>query len=112
MLQLVAASLSSVVRRGEILARYGGEEFLLVAPACDVEGLLQLGERLRRAVEDLAIDIDGVEVRVTVSVGGACASDAVSSEDGERLVRKADGYLYRAKRNGRNRTEISPESVL
>jgi diguanylate cyclase (GGDEF)-like protein len=49
---------------------------------------------------------------VTVSVGGACARDVEVYEDAEHLIQKADSYLYRAKRRGRNRTEVSPEDVL
>ena len=111
-LRLVAATLSSGCRHGELLARYGGEEFLLVAPSCDVEDLFAVGERLRGDVEQLSIQVGEQLVSVTVSVGGACARDAESMEDAERLIQKADGYLYRAKRRGRNRTEVSPEDLL
>lgn len=111
-LRLVAASLSAGCRRGELLARYGGEEFVLVAPSCDVEDLFSVGERLRGDVQQLSIEVGDRLVSVTVSIGGACARDAESSEDGDRLIQKADGYLYRAKRRGRNRTEVCPEDLL
>jgi diguanylate cyclase (GGDEF)-like protein len=111
-LRLVAASLSAGCRRGELLARYGGEEFVLVAPSCDPEDLYSLGERLRGDVQQLSIEVGDRMVSVTVSIGGACSRDAESSEDGDRLIQKADGYLYRAKRRGRNRTEVSPEDLL
>ncbi len=111
-LRLVAASLSSGCRRGELLARYGGEEFVLVAPTCTVEDLEAAAERLRTDVEQLSIEVGGHVVGVTVSVGGACATDVENAEDADRLIQKADGYLYRAKRRGRNRTEVSPEDVL
>lgn len=111
-LRLIAASLSSGCRRGELLARYGGEEFVLVAPWCTVEDLEAAGERLRTGVEQLSIEVSEHVVGVTVSVGGACATDVETIQEANRLIQKADGYLYRAKRRGRNRTEVSPEDVL
>jgi diguanylate cyclase (GGDEF)-like protein len=111
-LKLVAAALSSSCRQGDLLARYGGEEFVLVAPSCTVEDLRTLGERLREDVEQLSIQVGDKMLSVTVSVGGACARDVEVYEDAEHLIQKADSYLYRAKRRGRNRTEVSPEDVL
>lgn len=111
-LRLVAATLSQGCRRGELLARYGGEEFVLVAPSCTVGDLMSAGERLRKDIEHLSLVIDGHDVGVTISIGGACAKDAELFEDGDRLIQKADGYLYRAKRRGRNRVEICPDDLL
>jgi diguanylate cyclase (GGDEF)-like protein len=111
-LRIVAAALSASCRQGDLLARYGGEEFVLVAPTCTVDELRALGERLREDVEQLSIQVGDKMLSVTVSVGGACARDVELYEDAEHLTQKADSYLYRAKRRGRNRTEVSPEDVL
>jgi diguanylate cyclase (GGDEF)-like protein len=65
-------------------------------------GALDVGERLREAIEDATLPgADGVSV--TVSVGVAAHP---SAGDPEELVREADKALYLAKRLGKNRVEV------
>ncbi len=92
------------MRSSDAVARYGGEEFAILLPATDPPGALIVAERIRAAVEALALphaqsDIAG---HVTVSVG--VASVTVSSGGlPAQLVGAADAALYRAKKEGRNR---------
>jgi diguanylate cyclase (GGDEF)-like protein len=51
----------------------------------------------------------GVEIHVTVSVGGAAARTIRDPEAGKKLLAAADAALYRAKENGRNRVEMAAE---
>ncbi len=89
-----------------MLLRYGGEELLAVMPAASGQDLAQMGERLRRAVEESSVPDGDKTVRVTLSAGGAAyPHHQVEREDG--LIRLADEALYRAKENGRNRVEIA-----
>lgn len=98
----------AAARSSDIAARYGGEEFCVLLPETDLEGAAEFGHRLRFAVEDKSLQIDGKEVRMTVSLGAtACPSPAV--ENGEDLIRLADDALYRAKRAGRNRVVVSEQ---
>jgi diguanylate cyclase (GGDEF)-like protein len=96
----------SSLREGDVLLRYGGEELLAVMPAASSEDLRQMGERLRRAVEDSAVADGDKTVRVTISAGGA-AYPNLNVEHEEGLIRLADEALYRAKESGRNRVEIA-----
>ena len=111
-LREVAQAMNAVVRSEEILHRYGGEEFVLLAPSCNAKGLTIVGERLRAIVEGLELEYDGQPVPVTISAGAACATDVVDEEDGKLLIQKADSLLYRAKKRGRNRIEVSSEEQL
>jgi len=111
-LHQVAQNMNSVVRSEETLYRYGGEEFVLLAPSCNATGLRVVGERLRVTVESLQIHCGGELVPVTISVGAACATDVVDEKDGKVLIQKADSLLYRAKKQGRNRVEVSSEQQL
>lgn len=98
----VARTLQGEIRRtSDLVARYGGEEFCIVLPNTDTPGATELGERVRRAVEELQFSVDGESVPITVSIGLAVErpSEGVS---GERLVQIADDALYQAKRHGRN----------
>jgi len=107
-LRRVAQTLTEAVHRsGDLVARYGGEEFVVLLPDADLDAVGRLGEAMREAV--LALGADGEPdalSAMTVSVGGS--SVVPGPEDSARdLVGKADDALYRAKRNGRNRVELS-----
>jgi len=77
-------------------------------PSTDVDAALQVAERLRAAVVNLAEPHPLVAGRiVTVSIGVAAT---VPAPDGlvEDLMEQADVELYRAKRSGRNRVRVAP----
>lgn len=104
-LQEVVRRVTSTVRAYDTVGRYGGEEFLVVAPSSGVEGILRLSERIRLAIEAKPIMTDAGEVSVTVSLGLAVSSDAAPLEP-KVMLTTADEALYRAKSEGRNRSEI------
>jgi two-component system, cell cycle response regulator len=111
LLKSVCAVVRSSLRQGDVLMRYGGEEFIAVLPAASAADLERLGERLRRAVEESALEDGARTVRVTLSVGGVAYPDCdVENEDA--MIRLADEALYRAKEAGRNRIEIVRETAL
>ncbi|HEV8700492.1 MAG TPA: GGDEF domain-containing protein [Candidatus Polarisedimenticolia bacterium] len=88
------------IREDDVSARYGGEEFLAYLPERGADEALQAAERIRRAIESASIELDGVKVGVTISIGIATFPD--HGEDIKSLVGRADQALYRAKRAGRN----------
>ncbi|SFB79342.1 diguanylate cyclase (GGDEF) domain-containing protein [Marinospirillum celere] len=99
----VAAALQAVIKRpGDLLARYGGEEFIALLPETDLEGVKQVAEDLRLAVEQLDYphEYSQVAPRVTLSVGGVSALASELSE--AELLKQADEALYEAKKAGRN----------
>ncbi|MDP9429215.1 MAG: GGDEF domain-containing protein [Actinomycetota bacterium] len=102
-LQAVAASLSATVRPSDVLARTGGEEMLVLGLVSDPAEAYQLAERLRSAVRTSRTDAGH---SVTASIGIALARP-VDGEDAAdamwRLVDRADGAMYEAKRAGRDR---------
>ncbi len=110
-LRLVATALSDTVPgNAGLLARWGGEEFALVLPGTDVAHAQALGERLCRAVARLAMrhDHSPTADHVTISCGVACGSAVHSQRDAELLMQAADGALYDAKDQGRNRCCVAP----
>jgi diguanylate cyclase (GGDEF)-like protein len=104
-LAAVGVALGKVLRESDFAGRYGGEEFLLLLPATDRQGALDVAEKIRATVA--AIRVPDVK-RITASVGVAVLpSDAV---DAVTLFRSADRALYRAKSNGRDRVEtVAPD---
>jgi diguanylate cyclase (GGDEF)-like protein len=85
--------------------RYGGEEFNVLMPATDVAAAQKLAEELRRSAGASTFRYDGVDLRLTISVGVATAPNHATGSD--ELVRKADRSLYRAKGAGRNAVAVS-----
>ncbi|MBI4756258.1 MAG: diguanylate cyclase [Betaproteobacteria bacterium] len=103
-LRTVAAALGAQLRRpADMVARYGGEEFVAVLPETDLKGAMMLAEKMRRAVEFMAIShpCSVAGSNVTVSAG---AANALPSRDSNpaALLEMADAALYDAKRGGRN----------
>jgi two-component system cell cycle response regulator len=111
-LKSVARQILSCVRPYDTVGRYGGEEFLVVAPASDARGTLALTERIRRQIESAPVETGFGSVRITISCGIAI-SDFDSPLELEALLHFADEALYRAKAQGRNRSELATaESML
>ena len=84
----------------DMAGRFGGEEFLLLFPATPESGAAVACERLRRAVADARVPIDGGEVGITVSIG--LAGCERRRETALSMIKRADAALYRAKQGGRN----------
>ena len=89
------------LRNTDIAGRIGGEEFLLVLPETDMEGAMLLADRLRMATGDFPFELPTGPITVTCSLG--VAQSAPEDRDGGALMARADGALYTAKRQGRNR---------
>lgn len=100
-LKQVSARLSSSLRENDfVVARYGGEEFAVILPGASASEAQAVGERLRRAVQDMALPHPAGGL-VTVSVGtAACLPD--TSAEFYTLVDAADRGLYASKEAGRN----------
>jgi len=102
------------LRAGDLVARYGGEEFAAVLPDTDVDGALTVAERMRCAVEGLALPhrASSVSPWITVSLGAAATiPDPSALSSHTELLQAADRALYAAKAAGRNRTSPSSDGL-
>ena len=104
-LKAVGKAMESVCRESELPARYGGEEFCVLMPSAKPVAVKTLAERVRKKIEETAVEFEGKTLRVTVSIGGAILESVNSQADGQALIKAADERLYQAKQNGRNRCE-------
>ena len=93
----------SHLRRSDVAARWGGEEFVVAYTNTGAEGAVIAAERLRAAIEELWVSVDGERVRVTASLGVATA---FVTETLEAFVGRADAAMYASKANGRNRLTV------
>lgn len=91
------------VRRLDMACRFGGEEFVIILPDTHLPQALQVAERLREMLAAAPIETEsGKQRSITISAG----VDTYTRDDddtAESLLRRADVWLYRAKRQGRNR---------
>jgi len=88
------------LRPTDALGRIGGEEFALLLPETDLDGAMQLAERLRNAAAEQTVTIGAQVCRYSLS-GGVAAW--LHGESFDRLSARADHALYDAKHQGRNR---------
>jgi diguanylate cyclase len=98
-----AAIASSVVRDGEVFARWGGEEFLWVMTGVSPQRAVLAVDRLRALVSSSPHWKTQPGWTVSFSAGVAELNPRLEIEV---ALRDADDALYRAKANGRARTEL------
>lgn len=101
--QVAAVVEKTLGRASDLLCRYGGEEFSVILPETDEAGAVTVGEKIRKAIEDIQIPHAGSKINswVTVSVGTATIVPT-SNIDLSTLISNADKAVYEAKKTGRN----------
>ena len=83
--------------------RYAGDEFAIIVPNRSVSQVIDLGERIRAAVEDEGHVED---FNITTSIGIACSQ----TNEGQGLRERAEEATYVSKLTGKNRVVVSPIS--
>src|SRR3954451_18394778 len=102
---LIALSrrLVQTVRPADTVARLGGDEFVVVCEDIDEHTAIALGHRLTESIHE-PLDVDGIEHRLSASIG--IALGAAGRRDADGLLADADAAAYRAKAEGRGRVEV------
>lgn len=103
-LRAIAERLNTFGRRPtDLVARYGGEEFAIVLGNTDRRGAMGIARGVHRAIAKLGLPFPaGTDGRVSVSIGVATVYPHRESFPDE-LISLADGALYEAKTQGRDR---------
>ncbi len=103
-LSAFADTCSHQLRSIDRLGRYGGEEFLLIMPGSDVSQVPQVFARLRNAIQQVAGAGKLSGRNLTFSMGAVEVTGP--ADDLDKLIKRADDALYRAKQGGRDRYEL------
>ncbi len=102
----VSQTIKSHFRKSDIVVRFGGEEILVLMFNTPKNDSLRIAEDLRQLIENLLIIATNEErIQVTVSIG-VSTTDNIQSLDMDiidKLIEKADRFLFDAKRSGKNR---------
>lgn len=88
------------IRKSDSIFRIGGEEFAIIATETNVEEAWILSEKIRMLIE--AHEFRHVK-DITVSLG---ITQYYPGDTVDLIFKRADTGLYRAKANGRNKSEI------
>jgi diguanylate cyclase (GGDEF)-like protein len=97
-LKLVSIQIRKHIRRDDILGRIGGEEFLIVLQNTPLEDAYHKAEELRKSIEDMRWDINGLHVTISGGVHTYKQGDSL-----DEFLDEADKLLYQAKNSGRNK---------
>jgi len=100
-LKALSNVLKQSVRASDLVIRYGGEEFLIILLDSAGKAAEQVAENIRAAVEALKVQITGIVLQKTISIG--IADFPSDSDTFWQAVKFADVALYQAKEQGRNR---------
>ena len=100
-LKTITETISKLLRDYDIFARIGGEEFAILLPSTGIELGNNIAERIRVAIESLKIAFENEKLTITTSIGLVESNDNMTSF--EQMLQVADGYLNKAKNQGRNK---------
>lgn len=103
LLTIVGQRLKAATRDSSTVARLAGDEFVIVEHLVGIREAVSLAERVLKTL-NAPLVIEGLEVVCSVSIGIALADQ--DGDSPERLLRRADIAMYRAKARGRNGWEL------
>lgn len=104
----VADRLVTSVRAGDVIARFGGDEFVVCCPGLtDSDQVRSIVDRVVAEV-GRPLELNGMELRVTPSVGVVTASGPATAD---QLLRDADVAMYDAKRAGKGRWSVCTDEM-
>jgi diguanylate cyclase (GGDEF)-like protein/PAS domain S-box-containing protein len=101
-------TVKEVLRESDVIGRIGGEEFAVLLPNTTQDGACALANRILAAVRANPVAFEGHCIAYTVSIG---ASHFTTQKSLGELLAESDAALYRAKKAGRNRLEVSWDSA-
>ena len=97
----------TAIRESDLLCRWGGEEFLILLKECSLDDAYDISEKIRITIQDSPTVYEKKQIFSTISLG---VGQYHLPETEDSFIARVDMLLYKAKQNGRNKTEIEPVS--
>jgi len=110
-LEQLAHTMSQRTRSCDVFGRIGGDEFLVILPQTDRREAYVLAERLREAVENYVLEIEGESVVDFIRVSIGAAAYPVNGETMENVITAADNAVYASKEGGGNKVSMAGEFI-
>ncbi|TQC95640.1 GGDEF domain-containing protein [Moraxellaceae bacterium AER2_44_116] len=107
-LRRVAQTIKQALRRpADLAARYGGEEFVVLLPNTDIEGAIDVAQRILRHIDALALPHSRSKVATYVTLSIGITYLIPNNENTlSAFLAKADAALYKSKENGRHQYQL------
>ena len=99
-LKMLVQTLKRKLRGGDLFARLGGDEFAVLLEETNLEEARRIAERLRKAVDEEPVTVDGHTFNLSLSIGLTALDGNL---DPQKVLSRADAALYAAKENGGNK---------
>jgi diguanylate cyclase (GGDEF)-like protein len=96
-------TIQTFLRKSDLVGRLGGEEFGIFLNNTKIDDAFMLANKLRKAIANATLEIDGKTITYTVSLG--VESSEPEEESIDDMFKRADVKLFSAKDKGRNRVE-------
>lgn len=110
LLKFTGALLSGSIRPADYAIRYGGDEFLLLLPDTDARQATAIADRMIKMFGQYTKSLEKNNA-VSMSAGIASIPEKEYGT-GHELIAAADRALYFAKRGGKSRVQVAPETPL
>jgi diguanylate cyclase (GGDEF)-like protein len=104
LLRMVADKLRQVVRASDVVARLGGDEFAVVIRECDLQGAMQVAQKICAQLSTLEFPVRGRKHSISTSIG--IALFPIHGMTVHDLMANADLAMYQAKDEGRGRWHV------
>jgi diguanylate cyclase (GGDEF)-like protein len=97
-----ADRLREAVRSVDVACRIGGDEFAVILPESSAQDAEQLYRRVHNSLRGTSLGPEGQRLRLSAGIAELQHGDSAGS-----LFERADGALYRAKGQGKDRADIA-----
>ena len=99
-LRVIGQILTNRLRQTDFVGRYGGEEFCVLLSGSSLDEAAAVAEQIRKSVEESGFHSGEKPITLTISCG---YTDFREGDTPDSVFSRADGALYKAKGEGKNR---------